>query len=305
MSVQDRSTTVGPPFRRCVIHRTFLPGSEDGEDGPFVMHIQVEDLRINAHLEGPEAAPVVTLSHSLAAHLDMWRPQMAALSEHFRVLRYDVRGHGGSSMPSQIPDIATLAEDIRNLLDTLGITHTHFVGLSMGGMIGQQLAIAYPEYIESLVLADTLSSYGDEHRPMWQGRIDAASGVDGLEPLVEPTIRRWFTEPFRRANPVVMDWVRGMIRATQPQGFIGCCHALMALDLTDHLPLITAPTLVLVGRQDPTTPVAGAEVIAKAIPDARLAIIENAAHIANVEQPEVFTHHLLDFLLDRIRRDNK
>jgi 3-oxoadipate enol-lactonase len=235
----------------------------------------------------------------------MWRPQLAALIGHFRVLRYDVRGHGGSSMPPRIPDIATLAEDIRRLLDVLGIRRTHFVGLSMGGMIGQQLAIAHPEYIESLVLADTLSSYSDGHRPMWQGRIDAASGVDGMEPLVEPTIQRWFTEPFRLANPAVMDWVRGMIRTTQTQGFIGCCHALMALDLTDQLPMITAPALVMVGRQDPTTPVAGAEVIAKAIPRARLVVIENAAHIANVEQPEVFTHHLLDFLLERVKSDNK
>ncbi|MBS7698103.1 MULTISPECIES: 3-oxoadipate enol-lactonase [unclassified Chelatococcus] len=265
------------------------------------MHIQVADLRVNVRIEGPEAAPVVTLSHSLAAHLEMWQPQMAALVRNFRVLRYDIRGHGGSSMPPSTPDIAALAEDIRGLLDALGIRRTHFVGLSMGGMIGQQLAIAHPEYIESLVLADTLSAYSDAHRPMWQGRIDAASGADGMEPLVEPTIQRWFTEAFRLANPAGMDWVRGMIRATQPNGFIGCCHALMALDLTDRLPMITAPTLVMVGRQDPTTPVAGAEIIAQAIPNARLMIIENAAHIANVEQPEVFTHHLLDFLSEHDR----
>ena len=268
------------------------------------MQVEVDGLSIRALLEGPEAAPIITLSHSLAAHLDMWRPQMAALVEHFRVLRYDVRGHGGSSMPARMPDIADLADDIRRLLDTLGIRRTHFVGLSMGGMIGQQLAVTHPEYIESLVLADTLSAYGDHHRPMWQGRIDAAGTGAGMEPLVEPTIQRWFTEPFRRANPATMDWIRGMIRVTPPRGFIGCCHALMALNLTDQLPGITAPTLVMVGRQDPTTPVAGAELIAKAIPHARLVIIEDAAHIANVEQPEVFTQHLLDFLLEQARREN-
>lgn len=268
------------------------------------MQVEVDGLSIRVLLEGPETAPVVTLSHSLAAHLAMWQPQMAALVEHFRVLRYDVRGHGGSSMPAGMPDIADLAEDIRKLLDHLGIKRTHFVGLSMGGMIGQQLAIARPEYIESLALADTLSAYGEAHRPMWQGRIDAASTAAGMEPLVEPTLRRWFTEPFRLANPAVMDWVGGMIRETQPPGFIGCCHALMALNLTDRLPAITAPTLVMVGRQDPTTPVAGATVIADTIPDARLVIIENAAHIANVEQPDVFMHHLLDFLLEQASREN-
>ncbi|CAH1666029.1 3-oxoadipate enol-lactonase [Chelatococcus asaccharovorans] len=268
------------------------------------MQVDVDGLSIKALLEGPETAPVVTLSHSLAAHLDMWRPQMAALVEHFRVLRYDVRGHGGSSMPAGMPDIADLADDIRRLLDYLGISRTHFVGLSMGGMIGQQLAIAHPEYIESLVLADTLSAYGEEHRAMWQARIDAAMTGAGMEPLVEPTIQRWFTEPFRRTNPAAMDWIRSMIRATPPQGFIGCCHALMALNLTDQLPAITAPTLVMVGRQDPTTPVAGAALIAAAISHARLVIIEDAAHIANVEQPEVFTHHLLDFLLEQRGRGN-
>lgn len=260
------------------------------------MKIELGGQQVHVSLDGPEAAPVVTLSHSLAAHLDMWRPQMAALTSRFRVLRYDVRGHGHSPMPSGMPTIADLAEDVRKLLGVLGIRRTHFVGLSMGGMIGQQLAIRYPDLLESLVLADTLSAYGPEHQAMWQGRIDAASGPAGMEPLVEPTVTRWFTEAFRLANPQVMDWVRGMIRATSREGFTGCCHALMALDLTASLPEVRVPTLVLVGRQDPTTPVAGAEVIARAIPNARLVIIDDAAHIANVEQPDVFGRLVLQFL---------
>lgn len=263
------------------------------------MKIEVNGHRVNVVLEGPEGAPVVTLSHSLAAHLDMWRPQMPALSERFRVLRYDVRGHGGTPPAAGVFSLRDLAADVQGLLAALGIRRTHFVGLSMGGMIGQQLAVDHPELLESLVLADTLSVYGPEKQAMWQERIAAASGPEGMEPLVEPTINRWFTEPFRTANPGVMDWVRGMIRATSPEGFIGCCRALMALDLTAKLPQVQIPTLVLVGRQDPTTPVSGSEVITNALPDARLVVIEDAAHISNVEQPEVFTQHLMEFLTER------
>ena len=120
-----------------------------------------------------------------------------------------------------------------------------------------------------------------------------------MEPLVEPTINRWFTEPFRKANPAEMDWVRSMIRATSPQGFIGCCRALMALNLTDQLSNVLIPTLVLVGRQDPPTPVSGSEVITKALPNSRLVVIEDAAHISNVEQPEVFTEELMKFLISQ------
>ena len=263
------------------------------------MQVEVGGKPVNVAWDGPEGAPVVILSHSLAAHLDMWRPQMAALSERFRVLRYDVRGHGGTPLPAGDVTLPDLAADVRGLMAALGVARAHFVGLSMGGMIGQQLAVDHPDLIESLVLADTLSVYGPDKQAMWQERIDAASGPEGMEPLVEPTIHRWFTEPFRLSHPDVMDWVRGMIRATSPEGFIGCCRALMALDLTSRLPDVQIPTLVLVGRQDPTTPVSGSEVIANALPDARLVVIEDAAHISNVEQPEAFTRRLMSFLTER------
>ena len=131
---------------------------------------------------------------------------------------------------------------------------------------------------------------------MWDERIQAASGPDGMQPLVEPTIERWFTEAFRRGNQETLDWVRRLIRSTPPQGFIGCCYALKQLDLTEKLSTLRVPTLVLVGRQDPTTPVSGAEVIRDALPKAELKVIEDAAHISNVEQPEVFSRALIDFL---------
>jgi 3-oxoadipate enol-lactonase len=181
------------------------------------------------------------------------------------VLRYDTRGHGGSDAPPGPYSLRELAEDVRGLLAALGIARTHFVGLSMGGMIGQQLAILHPELFGSLVLADTLSAYPPAARSMWEERIAAASGPEGMEPLVEPTCTRWFTQPFRAAQPDTIAWIRTQIRGTPPAGFIGCCRALMELNLTDRLPELDIPTLIMVGRQDPTTTVAGSEVIHRAI----------------------------------------
>lgn len=263
------------------------------------MKVRANGIVINAEIEGPERAPVVTLSHSLAASLDMWRPQMSLLTSRFRVLRYDTRGHGGTDVPPGPYRLEDLAEDIHALMVEIGIRRTHFIGLSMGGMVGQQLALAHPEVLASLVLADTLSGYPPQARTMWEERIAAASGPGGMEPLVEPTVTRWFTPAFREANPGTIDWIRGLIRVTPPAGFIGCCHALRALNLTDKLPALRIPTEIIVGRQDPTTPVAGAEVIMNAIPGATLTVIENAAHISNVEQPGAF-NAALDAFFTRV-----
>ena len=258
--------------------------------------IRAGGLHVHYRLDGPEGAPLVTLSHSLAAHLGMWRPQVDALVRRYRILRYDVRGHGGTAAPDGPYTLEQLSADLAALLDALGIERTHLVGLSMGGMIGQLLALREPGRLVSLVLAETLAVYRPEARAMWQERIDAASGPDGMEPLVEPTLTRWFTAPFKASRPKVMEEVAAMIGATPPRGFIGCCRALMELDLIGRLPEIRLPTLVVVGRQDPTTPVAGAEAIADAIPGARLVVIEDAAHISNLEQPETFNAALLSFL---------
>lgn len=259
--------------------------------------IDAGGLKVHYRFDGPEDAPLVTFSHSLAAHLEMWRGQVEALARNYRLLRYDVRGHGGTDAPDgPYYTLEQLSTDIAALLDALRIERTHFVGLSMGGMIGQLLALREPERLASLVLADTLAVYRPEARAMWQERIDVASGLDGMEPLVEPTLTRWFTAPFKAGRPDVLDEVAAMIRATPPRGFIGCCRALMGLDLIERLPEIRLPVLVMVGREDPTTPVAGAEAIAAAIPGARLIVIEDAAHISNLEQPATFNRALLSFL---------
>jgi 3-oxoadipate enol-lactonase len=248
-------------------------------------------------LDGPAEAPVVTLSHSLAASLEMWEPQLPALTQHFRVLRYDTRGHGGSEVPPGPYTMSTLADDVRGLLDALGIARTHFVGLSMGGMIGQTLALEHPEILDRLVLADTASQMPPEAGPLWDERI-ALVERHGMAPRVEETIERWFTPPFVTGSPDVVERIRMLIRTTAPQGFIGCGRAIQALRLADRLGEIDAPTLIIVGANDMGTPVALSELMRERIPDSELVVLESAAHISNVEQAERFTEAVVRFLLD-------
>ena len=262
------------------------------------MKINANGIGVTYTLDGPASAPVVTLSHSLATDLSMWDPQMPALTARYRVLRYDTRGHGGTDAPAGPYTLAQLADDARGLLRALGIARTHWVGLSMGGMIGQTLALAEPELFQSLVLCDTTSRIPADMKPLWQERITTAE-TQGMEPLVEPTISRWFTAPFREQRKDVVDRVRKMIRATNPRGYAGCCHAISALDLTDRLAAIKLPTLIVVGEDDPGTPVAASRAIQAQIPGARLEILKSAAHLSNLEQPEAFTKTVTSFLDQR------
>jgi 3-oxoadipate enol-lactonase len=246
-------------------------------------------------LNGPASAPVVMLSHSLATTLAMWEPQVAALAARYRVLRYDTRGHGGTDAPAGAYTLDLLAEDARALLQALDIRRVHFVGLSMGGMIGQMLGLKHPELLRSLVLCDTSSRVPAEARSMWDERIRMAE-TQGMEPLVQSTIARWFTPSYIAAHPEVVDPVRAMIRQTPPQGFAGCGQAIKMLDLTDQLQRIGTPTLVVVGEDDPGTPVAASRTIHERIRGSELVILKSAAHLSNVEQPEAFTRAVLAFL---------
>lgn len=259
------------------------------------MKITANGIGVNYTLDGPAGAPVVTLSHSLATDLSMWDPQLKALTTRYRVLRYDTRGHGGTDAPAGAYTLEQLADDARALLRALVIPRTHWVGLSMGGMIGQTLALAAPDLFQSLVLCDTSSRIPAEARPLWQERIKTAE-TQGMEPLVEPTLGRWFTAPFREQRKDVVDLVRAMIRATPPRGYAGCCHAISALDLTDRLSAITLPTLVVVGEDDQGTPVAASRAIQARIAGAQLEILKSAAHLSNLEQPEAFTRVVTSFL---------
>jgi len=259
------------------------------------MRVTANGISIHYTLNGVASAPVVTLSHSLATDLGMWEPQVTALAARYRVLRYDTRGHGGTDAPAGPYTLEQLAEDARALLHTLGIQRTHFLGLSMGGMIGQQLALTCPELLRSLILCDTSSRVPPEARPTWDERIRVAE-QQGMAPHVEPTIGRWFTPPFAAAHPEVMDRVRSMIRQTPPAGYVGCCHAIKALDLTDRLAAIRVSTLVVVGEDDPGTPVAASRTIKERIPGAELVVLKSASHLSNIEQSQAFTDAVLTFL---------
>jgi len=259
------------------------------------MNITVNGISVHYTLEGPASGPVITMSNSLASNLSMWEPQLPVLTSRYRVLRYDTRGHGGTDATAGPYSLEELSEDVRALLQALGITRTHFIGLSMGGMIGQIIALKYPQMLQSLVLCDTMSRVPTEAKPLWDDRIHTAE-TGGMEPLVEPTLARWFTEPFRQKGSPVLDQVRTMIRSTPPRGYTGCCHAIAALNLTDHLKPIALPTLVIVGEDDPATPVAASHVIHEQIRGSELVILKSAAHLPNLEQPEAFNQAVTAFL---------
>lgn len=258
-------------------------------------HITANGIEVNYELSGVPDAPLVTLSHSIATDLSMWGPQVAELNARFRVLRYDTRGHGRTDAPPGPYSLEQLADDVRALLEALAIERTHFVGISMGGMIGQTLALAHPQLLAGLVLCDTSASLPPEAGLIWDGRIEAAR-AGGMEVQVEATISRWFTPGFISANPGAVDSVRAMIRATPADGYIGCAEAIKRLDLLERLADITNPTLVLVGAEDPGTPPAAAHAIRQRIPDAGLVVIESASHLCNIEQPEAFNRAVLGFL---------
>jgi 3-oxoadipate enol-lactonase len=254
-------------------------------------HVNGIDIRYDIQGSGPW----LTLSHSLGTDLSMWDHQMAVLTERFRVLRFDTRGHGGSSAPAVPYDFPMLTADVLGLLDALRVDRTHFIGISMGGMIAQHIALAAPKRIDRLVLASTSSRYPPEAKAIWQQRIEAVTAA-GVEPLVTPTLERWFTPPFRAARPEVMARIAGLIRATSPAGYVGCCHAISSLATTSALPHIARPTLVIAGAEDVGTPPAMGREIAAAIPGARFESIAGASHLCSVEQAATFNRLLLDFL---------
>lgn len=257
------------------------------------MKISANGIDIHYAIEGE--GPWLTLSHSLACDLRMWDEEAKRLSGRYKVLRYDTRGHGKSSAPAGAYTLELLADDLHALLQALGVQSTHFVGLSMGGMIGQTFALKYPGIFRSLALCDTASRYPAEAAGPWVERIKTVE-AQGMEPMVAPTLARWFTERFRKARPDVVEKVAGMIRATPAPGYIGCCHAIPKLNLTARLNEIRCPSMVIVGKDDPGTPVAMAEEIHQALPGSKLVIIPDAAHLSNLEQPDAFNQALGDFL---------
>ena len=259
------------------------------------MKTNANGIEVNYEIHGKEGAPWLVLSHSLACSVRMWDPQIAALKDSYRILAFDTRGHGASEATKGAYTLELLADDLYFLLKELKITATHYCGLSMGGMIGQTFALKYPGIFKTLTLADTTSRYPAEAWPLWQERIKTAE-AKGMEPLAQPTLERWFTEPFRKSSPAVVDGVRKLIVSTPVAGYAGCCHAIPKINLTARLKEIKCPILVIVGADDPGTPVAMAKEMNDNAPGSKLVILPSAAHLANLEQPEGFTRALRGFL---------
>ncbi len=259
------------------------------------MKTRANGIDINYEIHGKEGAPWLTLSHSLACSVRMWDPQIAALKDSYRILAFDTRGHGGSEATKGAYTLELLADDLFFLLKELKISATHYCGLSMGGMIGQTFALKYPGVFQTLTLADTTSRYPAEAWPLWQERIKTAE-AKGMEPLAQPTLERWFTEPFRKSSPAVVDSVRKLIVSTPVAGYAGCCNAIPKINLTARLKEIKCPILVIVGADDPGTPVSMAKEMHDNAPGSKLVILPSAAHLANLEQPEGFTKALRGFL---------
>ncbi len=250
---------------------------------------------LNYELEGAEGAPVVVLTGSLGTDITMWRPQSDRLRAHFRTLRYEIRGHGRSEVPAGPYSIDDLGSDLLALLDRLEIERVSLCGLSIGGMISMWTAAYAPERIERVVLCCTSARLGPPES--WHERA-ATVRAEGVGAVADAVLERWFTPGFRDAHPDVLEAMRQILAATPPEGYAGCCEAIAAMDLTGDLPSISAPTLVLAGEHDPSTPPEHGRRIAELIPGARFELVSNAAHLASVERPDLTTMTILRFLGD-------
>ncbi len=259
------------------------------------MRIRTATLETNCEVSGPRDAPVVLLSHALGTDLNLWDPQLAALESRFRVVRYDIRGHGESEVPPAPYSLSELAADAVALLDALGVTQASFAGISLGGMIGQVIALRHPGRIVRLILGDTSARIPPEGTQALRERI-ALARRGGMAALVEATLARWFTPRFLAAEGPGVALIRRLFLRTPVEGYVGCAEAICGLDLLGELPRIGIPTLIVVGEEDPGTPVAAAQAIHERIAGSRLVILPSASHLANVEQAERFNRLLLEFL---------
>lgn len=257
--------------------------------------VQLADGELFYRLEGPVNAPVLVLSNSLGTDLQMWDAQIPAFTEHFRVLRYDTRGHGLSLVTEGPYSIEQNGRDVLALLDALHIERAAFCGLSMGGLIGQWLAINAPQRIQRLVLCNTAAKIGSPE--VWNPRIDTVlrDGQAAMLALRDASIARWFTPEFAQAQPALVEPVVGMLAATSPQGYAANCAAVRDADFREQVASIVAPTLIVCGTADAVTTPEHGRFMQERIRGAEL-VEFHAAHLSSVEAGELFTRRVLDFL---------
>jgi 3-oxoadipate enol-lactonase len=242
---------------------------------------------------GKRGSPALVFTGSLGTDLTMWLPQADVLKPHFCTLRYDIRGHGASEVPPGPYSMDDLGSDLVALLDRLGIERASLCGLSIGGMISMWVAAHAPERVERLVLCCTSAKL--EPAESWLERA-AIVRADGVEAIADVVLGRWFTPAWAEAHPDVIERMRATLVATPREGYAGCCEAIAAMDLTPVLPSISAPTLVISAAEDPSIPPEHGRRIAELVPGARFELVENARHIASIEQADLITALIQDFL---------
>jgi len=258
------------------------------------MKTNVNGIEIHYEVHGKDGAPWIVWCHSLACSVRMWDPQIAAFKDRYRLLLHDMRGHGASSAPRGPYTLDMLADDVLGLVSSLRIQKALFCGLSIGGMIGQTIALRGAGPFERMVLADTTHTQPPEAIKQWEERIQIAE-TKGMKPLVAGTMERWFTAPFRDSPPAKK--IADIIAATPVAGYVGCGQAIMKLNTTARLKEIRLPVLAITGEADAAA--GGTRYIGENVPGAKFVPIKNAAHIANVEQPEVFNQALAEFFTSR------
>jgi 3-oxoadipate enol-lactonase len=260
------------------------------------LRVTVNGIDLACQSDGPDDGPVLVLSHTLATSRAMWRGQIPHFAKRYRIISYDMRGHGESAAPDYPYSLEMLGEDVVGLLDSFGIERPAiFLGISIGGMIGQALALRHPDRFRAIILSNTISRTPPEGQAMWDQRIEAIR-KDGIESQVQPTLARWLSPEFRARDPETTKWVADMIRGTPVAGMIGCARAIQKLDYTGELGRITLPTLVIAGEKDPGAPVAAAQTIHQAIKGSRLAVIPNCQHQPPIEAADRFNRIAGDFL---------
>jgi len=253
--------------------------------------IQSDGCTINVVIDGDQRAPVLLMSASLGTDHSMWAPQVEPFAKHFRLVRYDRRGHGKASVPKPPYSMEKMGRDVLAVMDGLGITRASWCGLSMGGMVGQWLGANAPDRFDRIVLCNTSSYYAD--KDIWGERIKGVR-AGGMGPMAEGVAARWFTPGFIAREPQAVERLKTLVRNTPIDGYIGCCEAIRDMDHREILHKISAPTLIIAGKHDVATPVETGEFIRDRIPGARMVVLD-AAHISNVEQADRFTAEVLGF----------
>jgi 3-oxoadipate enol-lactonase len=261
------------------------------------MLLPLAGRRLHYDIVGAEDGPVVCITHSLASDGGSWTEQLPPLLQAgFRILRLDMRGHGGSDPVAGEYTMSALAGDVAATLEALSLPRVHYIGLSIGGMIGQAFAVEHGAKLISAMWCDTLPASPAGAAALWAERMDTVRRANSLEPLADATVERWFTDAFRPRKPGRWKQIRDTVAATTPAGYLGCSAAIMNFDFTARLPAMRLPTLVVCGTDDPGTPPSENRRLAGLVPGGRYEEIADARHFPNVERPEAFNRIMMSWL---------